>query len=290
VALITGAASGIGRATAHTFVSEGCTRLIISDINELGLKVVSAELKSLDPDVQVCIVVANVASETDVNRMVEEGVAAFGAIHYAVNNAGVSSKPRVRTDELEVKSYDDVMAVNLRGVWLCERAELRQMLKQEKTLIMRCGCRPYVAISKYTLTYGRTGAPPQRGAIVNISSIFGRISHPNVGAVGFNNREYRNAAVTKFYVPVCCRKDWCSWHIAYRCCRVWQRWDPCKFRLSWWHQDPAYVYLSPKRSDVTRGLRSKLWKSKLGMECTPKTCTNQSLCFDGVYPKRLLKL
>lgn len=138
VALITGAASGIGRATAHTFVSEGCTRLIISDVNESGLKVVAEELKNLDADVQTCVVIANVAVEEDVNRMVEEGVKAFGAIHYAVNNAGVSSKPRVRTDQLEVKSFDDVMAVNLRGVWLCERAELRQMLKQEKTLTMRC--------------------------------------------------------------------------------------------------------------------------------------------------------
>jgi NAD(P)-dependent dehydrogenase (short-subunit alcohol dehydrogenase family) len=163
-------------------VSEGCTRLIICDVNESGLKAVADELKALDSEVQTCVVVANVASEDDVNRMIEEGVKAFGAIHYAVNNAGVSSKPRVRTDQLEVKSYDDVMAVNLRGVWLCERAELRQMLKQEKTLIMRCEMQAITA-RKYALTAARTGAPAQRGAIVNISSIFGRVSHSNVGAV-----------------------------------------------------------------------------------------------------------
>ncbi len=197
VALITGAASGIGRATAHTFVSEGCTRLIISDVNASGLKVVAEELKNLDADVQTCVVIANVAVEEDVNRMVEEGVKAFGAIHYAVNNAGVSSKPRVRTDQLEVKSFDDVMAVNLRGVWLCERAELRQMLKQEKTLTMRCRMLT-PAISKYWLTLVRTGAPAQRGAIVNISSIFGRISHSNVGGVGPSNPKSPHVNVTKF--------------------------------------------------------------------------------------------
>ena len=112
--------------------------MILSDINESGLKTVSDELKALDSDVQTCLVTADVSSEEDVDRMVAEGVKAFGAIHYAVNNAGVSGKPRLRTDELEVESYDLVMNINLRGVWLCERAELRQILKQEPELKMRC--------------------------------------------------------------------------------------------------------------------------------------------------------
>ncbi|KIX03625.1 uncharacterized protein Z518_07178 [Rhinocladiella mackenziei CBS 650.93] len=85
-------------------------------------------------------------------------------IHYAVNNAGVSGRPRLRTHELEVDSYDRVQNINQRGVWLCQGAELRQMLKQEAILITR------------------TGAPPQRGSIVNTSSIFARVSQPSVGA------------------------------------------------------------------------------------------------------------
>ncbi|KAI1622810.1 hypothetical protein EDD37DRAFT_633006 [Exophiala viscosa] len=163
VALITGAASGIGRATAHTFVKEGCTRLVVADINLDGLKALAEELKSLDDSVQTCLVGCDVSIEADVERMVDSGVKAFGAIHYAVNNAGVSGKPRLRTHELEVESYDRVQNIDLRGVWLCERAELRQFLKQEFTL------KP------------RSGTPAQRGAIVNISSIFGRVSHPLVG-------------------------------------------------------------------------------------------------------------
>lgn len=137
VALITGAASGIGRSTAHVYVTEGCTRLILSDINSEGLKTVSEELKALDSNVQTCLVSADMSSEEDVQRMVDEGVKAFGAIHYAVNNAGISTKPRLRIHELEVESYDRVLNVNLRGVWLCERAEIRQMLKQGKDLKMR---------------------------------------------------------------------------------------------------------------------------------------------------------
>lgn len=134
---MTGAASGIGRAVAHTFVLEGCTRLILADLNGEGLETVSKELKKLDTEVQTCLVTCDISIEADVQRMVDEGVAAFGAIHYAVNNAGISSKPRVRTHELEVESYDRVQNVNQRGLWLCERAELRQMLKQEPELRSR---------------------------------------------------------------------------------------------------------------------------------------------------------
>jgi len=69
--------------------------------------------------------------------MVELGVRKFGAINYAVNCAGITSKPRVRTHELTTESWDAVANVNLRGVWLCERAELQQMMKQEPDLQMR---------------------------------------------------------------------------------------------------------------------------------------------------------
>lgn len=137
VALITGAASGIGRAVAHTFVAEGCTRLALADLNREGLEVVGKELKDLSSDVETCFITCDVSQEDQVKSMVAETVKAFGAVHYAVNNAGISSKPRVRTHELEVESYDRVHGVNQRGVWLCEREELRQMLKQEPQLRAR---------------------------------------------------------------------------------------------------------------------------------------------------------
>ncbi|KAL4866554.1 hypothetical protein BDV12DRAFT_187326 [Aspergillus spectabilis] len=164
VALVTGAASGIGRATAHTFVKEGCTRLLLGDVNQEGLNVVSGELKVLNPSVQIVVRKVDVSSEAEVQDFIDSGVAAFGGIHYAVNNVGITSNPRARTHELESSSFDPLVAVNLKGTWLCQRAELRQMLKQEAEL------RP------------RTGAPPQRGAIVNVSSLFALVSHPTSGA------------------------------------------------------------------------------------------------------------
>ncbi|KAL3465082.1 short chain dehydrogenase/ reductase [Aspergillus heterothallicus] len=170
VALITGAASGIGRATAFTFVKEGCTRFALGDLNEEGLQSTSAELKAMNPAVQVFTAVVDISSEVQINEFIQGAVATFGGIHYAVNNAGITSNPRVRSHELPVDAWDQVVNVNLRGTWLCQRAILGQMMKQKRELGTR------------------TGSGPQRGAIVNISSIFGIRSFTSVGAA--NDSQY----------------------------------------------------------------------------------------------------
>ncbi|KAL2803253.1 hypothetical protein BJX63DRAFT_437112 [Aspergillus granulosus] len=188
IALITGAASGIGRATAHTFVQEGCTRLILGDLDYKGLEIVAEELRARNAAVRTVVVAVDVSSEEQVESFIDAGVKEFGAIHYAVNNAGITSNPRVRTHELPTESWNKVLDVNLRGAWLCQRAELRQMMRQEVELKTRYNNnqRPIPAadmISDFQLMMmHRTGAPPQRGAIVNISSLFGVMSHPTVGA------------------------------------------------------------------------------------------------------------
>ncbi|EXJ66170.1 uncharacterized protein A1O5_10786 [Cladophialophora psammophila CBS 110553] len=164
VALITGAASGIGLATAVVFVEEGVTRLVLADINYDGLATASRQLQEINPKVETCLVKCDTSVEEEVENMVTEGVKKFGAIHYAVNNAGITSRIRIKTHLLQTEEWDKVQGVNLRGVWLCQRAELRQMMKQEAELSTR------------------TGAPPERGAIVNISSLFAIITHPTVGA------------------------------------------------------------------------------------------------------------
>jgi NAD(P)-dependent dehydrogenase (short-subunit alcohol dehydrogenase family) len=64
--------------------------------------------------------------------MVDEGVKAFGAIHYCVNNAGVTSTPRARSHELPVAAWDRVQGINLRGVWLKQEADL--VMKYESFL------------------------------------------------------------------------------------------------------------------------------------------------------------
>ncbi|KAK7895007.1 hypothetical protein LTR67_005746 [Exophiala xenobiotica] len=167
VGLVTGAASGIGRACAQVLVEEGCTRVVLSDLSSEGLEKVSRELKEIDPKVESLLIVGDMSSEVDVGRMMEEAVKKFGAVHYCINSAGVTSSPRLRTHELDIEAYDRVMNINLRGLWLCERAQIRQFLKQPASLKTR---------------HQSKANAPQRGAIVNISSIFGITAHATAGA------------------------------------------------------------------------------------------------------------
>lgn len=167
VTLITGAASGIGRACALAFADEGVTRLILADLNLLGLEQTGDLLRKLSPDVEILVIKTDTSSEAEVQRMVDTGVEKFGNIQYAVNCAGVTSEPRAKSADLSVEAWDRVMNINIRGVWLCQRAVIRQMLKQE-----------YLKPEQM-----RSGAAPERGSIVNISSVLGRSAHPTNGSV-----------------------------------------------------------------------------------------------------------
>jgi NAD(P)-dependent dehydrogenase (short-subunit alcohol dehydrogenase family) len=140
---------------------------VLSDLSQEGLEKVSRELKEIDSKVESLLVVGDMSSEADVGRMMEEAVKKFGSVHYCINSAGVTSKPRVRTHELDTEAFDRVMNVNLRGLWLCERAQIRQFLKQPASLTTRNRSK---------------ASAPQRGAIVNISSIFGLTAHATAGA------------------------------------------------------------------------------------------------------------
>ncbi|KAL4798620.1 hypothetical protein BDV19DRAFT_386102 [Aspergillus venezuelensis] len=136
VALITGAASGIGLACAHVFIEEGVTRLILSDIDHEALSEAAQSLYSINPSIQTCLVKCDVSSEEHVEEMIVQGVKRFGVAHYCVNNAGITSRVRIKTHLLQTEDWDDVVDVNLRGVWLCQRAELMRMVRQEKSLVM----------------------------------------------------------------------------------------------------------------------------------------------------------
>lgn len=160
MALITGAASGIGRATALAFADEGVTRLILADINEDGLDAVATELKSANAHVEAVTVKTDTSSESDIQRMVDEGVKAFGSIHYCVNCAGVTSQPRARTHELSSEAWDRVLNVNLRGVWLCQKAQITQMLKQEADMEMRWVPSYLIGLFADSLTQRTTGPEP----------------------------------------------------------------------------------------------------------------------------------
>lgn len=145
VVMITGAASGIGRATALAFARQGA-KVSIGDVSDGADETVEMIKQAGGEALFVRTDVANAAS---VEAFVEATVKHFGALDCAFNNAGIlpPSKPLAETEESD---FDKVIAVDLKGVWLCLKYQIRQMLK--------------------------TGG----GAIVNTASVAGIIGDPDM--------------------------------------------------------------------------------------------------------------
>ncbi len=134
VALVTGAASGIGLATAKAFAEAGAA-VVLADVHENAVHSAAEELISADH--KAIAVRCNVADEAEVAAMVAQTVSAFGRLDAAFNNAGVQS-PAVETADTSGEEFDRVTAINLRGVWNCMKYELRQMREQGNGAIVNC--------------------------------------------------------------------------------------------------------------------------------------------------------
>ncbi len=127
VALITGAASGLGRTIAGVFAAEGA-RLVLADVAPDAL---DAAVRELGTGAAGCAGVrADVSDPADAERIVAEAVARFGRLDCAINNAGVMDRMQM-LDEADVELYRRVMAVNADGPFLVARAAVRQMLAQD---------------------------------------------------------------------------------------------------------------------------------------------------------------
>jgi len=134
VALVTGASSGMGLATARAFAEQGAS-VALADINEDALRAATDDLTAAGH--QVLAVVCDVADEAQVAALVERTVASFGRLDMAFNNAGIMIPPSDAADE-PADSFARVNAINLRGVWACMKHELRQMREQGRGAIVNC--------------------------------------------------------------------------------------------------------------------------------------------------------
>jgi len=126
VALITGAGSGIGRATARVFAREG-SKLALTDVVEAGGQETLKMVK--EAGAEAIFVKADVSKSGDVDNMLAQTLQTFGRLDCAFNNAGIGGAGRL-THEYSEEEWNRVIAVNLTGVWLCMKAEITQMLKQ----------------------------------------------------------------------------------------------------------------------------------------------------------------
>ena len=124
VAVITGAARGIGKACAERFLGDG-VKVVISDIDGEALARTAAELGRPD---DLRAVAADVAKRADIDALVATAVNAFGRLDIMVNNAGVARN----RDFLEIseQDFDDVMAINLKGAFFGVQAAAKQMIAQ----------------------------------------------------------------------------------------------------------------------------------------------------------------
>ena len=156
VAIITGAAMGIGRACAHRFAHEG-SKVIIADIDEEGGKTVEDELKNRGADAE--FVHCNVAEKLDVHNLVATALESFGKVDILLNAATVrDDSPFLSLSEDE---FNAVLDVNLKGAFLLGRTVAKQMMKQQQ------------------------GEP--RGAIIFISTVHTILADPNAVAFSVAN-------------------------------------------------------------------------------------------------------
>lgn len=142
VVIITGASSGIGKVSALAFAKEGAKVTVASRRIDEGQQTVQ-EIKNVGGD--AIFVQTDVAKSADVQNMVSETIKNFGKLDCAFNNAGIGGDALKSTADHTEENWDNVLSVNLKGVWLCMKYQIPEMLKNG------------------------------RGAIVNNSSIYGLV-------------------------------------------------------------------------------------------------------------------
>jgi NAD(P)-dependent dehydrogenase (short-subunit alcohol dehydrogenase family) len=127
VALVTGGGLGIGRESALALARAGA-KVVIVDIDEqAGEETASLARAS---GAESIFIKADVAHAADVEAMIEETVETFGRLDCAINNAGIQGPVYVPTADYDEEDWDRVIEVNLKGVWLCLKFEIKQMLQQ----------------------------------------------------------------------------------------------------------------------------------------------------------------
>src|ERR687897_2790454 len=126
VAFVTGAGSGIGRATALAFAREGAS-VVVSDVSEQNVRDTARRIEELGE--RALAVACDVTRNEDVKSALDETIETFGRLDVAFNNAGVEQATAAAADITE-EEWDRIVAINLRGVFLCMKYEIPLMLER----------------------------------------------------------------------------------------------------------------------------------------------------------------
>lgn len=126
VALVTGAAAGIGRATAQAFAREGI-KVVVSDVDAKGGENTVALIRAAGGE--ATFIRCDVTRDAEVQALVAGTVAAYGRLDYAFNNAGIEIE-QSKLAEGQESEFDAIIGVNVKGVWLCMKHQIPVMLAQ----------------------------------------------------------------------------------------------------------------------------------------------------------------
>lgn len=149
VAIVTGAASGIGKSVAEHYAQDGIA-VVLSDVNQTLGEQAAAQIRQAGG--QATFVMADVSNPTDCEHVVDVALTQYGRLDYACNNAGIGGEQN-QTADLSIEGWQHILAINLSGVFYCMKYQIPAMLK--------------------------SGG----GAIVNMASILGQVGF--AGAAGY---------------------------------------------------------------------------------------------------------
>ena len=192
VSIITGGASGMGRVAARMFAAEGA-RVVVADVTGPAAQSVVDDVKAAGG--QAIAVVADVSKEADAKRMIDETIAAYGRVDVLYNNAGIMPEADHSVIDTPVEAWDQVMAVNLRGVFLGCKWAIPKMLEQGSGSIINIAS--FVALVGCSVPQDAYTA--SKGAVISLTRSL---------AVQFAGRGVRSNAICPGPVETPLLMDW----------------------------------------------------------------------------------
>ena len=162
ISIITGGATGIGKATVETFAKEGA-KVIFCDINKKQGLLNQKKFNSMGLD--TFFIQADVSNETDVKKMINFVVKKFNKIDTLFNNAGIE-QPVTPSHKVDVKIFDKIISINLKGVFLCSKHALPIMMEKKSGAIVNNS-----SISAFANVGGNIGYASSKGGVMSLTRV-----------------------------------------------------------------------------------------------------------------------